>query len=103
MFELQNRTSKIKYKEVSKYLGMQKDVAFVFKKGLTNKEIIDVIKKAGGKLLNSIEVFDVYRGENVKENEKSIAYSLLFSDLFWYLDFSFCACSNFCLLSSTSS
>ena len=39
-----------------------------------------VIKKAGGKLLTNIEVFDVYTGENVGENEKSIAYSLTFND-----------------------
>ena len=31
-------------------------------------------------MLNQIEVFDVYTGENVKENEKSIAYTLTFKD-----------------------
>lgn len=77
---LQNRTSKIKYKEVSKYLGMQKDVAFVFKKGLTNKEIVDVIKKAGGKLLTDIEVFDIYTGDKIGNDEISIAYNLKFED-----------------------
>ena len=77
---LQNRTSKIKYKEVSKYLGMQKDVAFVLKKGLTNKEIVDVIKKAGGKLLTDIEVFDIYTGDKIGEDEISIAYNLKFED-----------------------
>ena len=77
---LQNRTSKIKYKEVSKYLGMQKDVAFVLKKGLTNKEIVDVIKKAGGKLLTDIEVFDIYTGDKIGEEEISIAYNLKFED-----------------------
>ena len=77
---LQNRTSKIKYKEVSKYLGMEKDVAFVFKKGLTNKEIVDVIKKAGGKLLTDIAVFDIYTGDKIGDDEISIAYNLKFED-----------------------
>jgi len=40
-----------------------------------------VIKKAGGKLLTNIEVFDVYTGANVLDNEKSIAYSLTFLDM----------------------
>ena len=31
-------------------------------------------------MLDKIEVFDVYTGENVGENEKSIAYSLTFMD-----------------------
>lgn len=39
-----------------------------------------VIKKASGSALTNIEVFDVYTGENVGENEKSIAYSLTFND-----------------------
>ena len=36
--------------------------------------------RLGGRLLTNIDVFDVYTGENVKENEKSIAFNLIFSD-----------------------
>jgi len=77
---LQNRTSKLKAKEISKYLGMQKDVAFVVKKSITNKEIIDVIKKSGGRLLADIQVFDLYVGDRINSDEKSIAYNLKFED-----------------------
>ncbi len=59
---------------------MQKDVSFVVKKNISNKEIMDVIKKAGGRLLNSIEVFDVYEGDKIGSDEKSIAYNLKFED-----------------------
>ena len=77
---LQNRTSKLKAKEISKYLGMQKDVAFVVNKNVTNKEIMDVIKKSGGRLLTDIVVFDVYEGDKIGSDEKSIAYNLKFED-----------------------
>ena len=77
---LENRTSNIKSKEISKYLGMQKDVAFVVNNSITNKEIVDVIKKSGGKLLTNIEVFDVYVGDKIGSDEKSIAYNLKFED-----------------------
>ena len=77
---LQNRTSNIKAKEISKYLGMQKDVAFLVKKNVTNKEIMDVIKKSGGRLLSNIEVFDIYEGDKIASDEKSIAYNLKFED-----------------------
>ena len=70
----------IKFKEISKYPSIVKDLAFIINKDVTSGEIVDTIKKTGGKLLTNIEVFDVYTGENVKENEKSIAYSLTFSD-----------------------
>ena len=59
---------------------MQKDVAFIVNKKVTNKEITDTIKKAGGRLLSEIKLFDIYTGEKVKEDEKSLAYSLTFSD-----------------------
>ena len=70
----------IKFKELSKYPIVVKDLAFIVKKDITSGAIEDSIKKAGGKLLTNIDVFDLYTGENVKEDEKSIAYSLTFSD-----------------------
>ena len=77
---LAKRVGKLKYKEISKFPNVKKDVAFVMDKNKTSKEIETVIKKAAGNLLTNIEVFDVYTGENVAENEKSIAYSLTFND-----------------------
>ncbi len=69
----------IKFKAASKYPLIKKDLAFIVNKDINSLEIEKVIKKAGGKLLTDINVFDVYTGENVKDNEKSIAYSLTFS------------------------
>lgn len=77
---LSKKVGKIKYKEISKFPNVKKDVAFVMDKNITSKEVEMVIKKAGGNLLTNIEVFDIYTGENVGENEKSIAYSLTFND-----------------------
>ena len=55
-------------------------MAFIVKKEVTSKEIEDVIKKSGGRLLKNIDVFDVYTGDNVGKDEKSIAYALTFQD-----------------------
>ena len=38
------------------------------------------IKKAGGKLLTDVKVFDIYHGNNIDSNKKSIAYNLTFED-----------------------
>lgn len=70
----------LKYKASSKYPEIVKDLSFVMDKNTTSKEIMEVIKKSGGRLLTNIDVFDVYTGEKVSDNEKSIAYSLTFSD-----------------------
>ncbi len=76
----QKKVGKMKYKEISKFPNVKKDVAFVVDKKLTSKEIEKVVKSAGGSLLTDIEVFDVYTGSNLPQNKKSIAYALTFED-----------------------
>lgn len=77
---LSKKVGKMKFKEISKFPNVKKDVAFIVNKDITSKEIEMVIKKASGSVLTNIEVFDVYTGENVGKDEKSIAYSLTFND-----------------------
>ena len=77
---IEKKVKPLKFKEVSKYPEVNKDLAFVVNKDITVKDLMEQIKKSGGRLLTNIDVFDVYVGENVKEDEKSIAFSLTFSD-----------------------
>ena len=74
------RTKKMQYKEISKFPGIKKDAAYIVSSDIPADRIIEVIKKSGGKLLTGIKIFDVYVGENVGDNEKSIAFSLTFED-----------------------
>ena len=79
MTQLYNLTVKpLKFKEASKYPEIKKDVAFIVSNEMTNKEIEEVIKRAGGRLLDNIDIFDIYR--NIEEGKKSMAYSLTFKD-----------------------
>lgn len=80
MDKLMTNIKPIKYKEISKYPSIIKDMAFIMPKDTEAKEVLDVIKKSGGRLLTDINIFDVYEGENIGDNEKSIAYSLTFND-----------------------
>ncbi len=80
MNELDKDVKAIKYKEFSKYPSIVKDLSFVMDKDISSAVIEDIIKKSASRLLIDLEVFDVYTGENVLENEKSIAYSLTFND-----------------------
>ncbi|MCI9110491.1 MAG: phenylalanine--tRNA ligase subunit beta [Bacilli bacterium] len=77
---LMTKIKPIKFKEASKYPEIIKDMAFIVKKETTSEDIENIIKRAGGRLLTNIHVFDVYTGENVNDDEKSIAYSLTFQD-----------------------
>ena len=70
----------IKFKEISKFPGIEKDLAFVLDKNISSEEVVSVIKKTGGKLLTNIDVFDLYEGDRIDSDKKSIAYSLKFED-----------------------
>ncbi len=74
----ENRVGRLKYKEISKYPGISKDVAFILDKDVINEDVVSTIRKEGGKLLSKVEVFDYYEGDKIEENKKSIAYNLYF-------------------------
>ena len=75
---LMTKVKPLKYKEASKYPTIVKDVAFIVPKTMPSSEVETVIKKAGGRLLSDIKVFDVY--EKLDNDKKSIAYNLTFMD-----------------------
>ncbi len=77
---MSKKVRNIKYKEVSKFPSMKKDVAFIVNKEVLSETIENIIKKTAGRYLKEITVFDVYTGKNIEENQKSIAYSLTFND-----------------------
>ena len=72
------RTGSMKYKDFSKFPSIYKDAAFIVDNKVTNKEIEDVIKKSGGRLLISSNIFDVYY--DIEPGKKSMAYNMVFND-----------------------
>ncbi len=77
---LENRPSKMIFKEIPKYPIVKKDLAFIIDKNITAEEVMNVIKKAGGRNLIKQELFDIYEGTNIDSNKKSLAFSLYFQD-----------------------
>ena len=75
---LSKKVGKMKYKEISKYPTVKKDIAIVVDQKITAGDIAMQIKKAAGSLLINSEVFDVYTGTGIEEGKKSLAYSLTF-------------------------
>lgn len=70
----------IKYKETSKYPSIVKDVSFIVDKDTMAIDIKNTIKKSGGRLLESITVFDYYSGDKIDLDKKSLAFKLTFTD-----------------------
>ena len=70
----------IKYKEAPKYPGIVKDMAFIVSNNILAQDIVTTIKKSGGRLLTDVTIFDVYTGDKIDNDKKSIAFSLTFED-----------------------
>lgn len=68
----------IKYQGVAKFPAVTRDISLVMKKTVLAGQIEEVIRKSGGKLLEDYHLFDIYEGENVGKDEKSLAYSIRF-------------------------
>lgn len=78
---LAKKVGKMKFKEISKFPVVKKDLSILVDKNITSKDIETKIKKKAGKLLLDIKLFDLYEGKNILDkNKKSLAYSLTFGD-----------------------
>lgn len=69
-----NRT----FKQLPKFPAMQRDIAMLVEDKVIVKDIEDIIRQKGGKLLEAVELFDVYKGKQIQEGYKSVAYSISF-------------------------
>lgn len=76
LIELCNRS--IKYKQLPKYPAVSRDIAVVVTEEITSGQIEDIIKSKGGKLVEEVKLFDIYRGSQITEGYKSMAYSIIY-------------------------
>ena len=61
---------------VSDYQKSERDFAFIVNKDVSSQDLINAISVVDTKLISNIRVFDVYEGENIPENQKSIAINV---------------------------
>lgn len=78
MNKLMQDIEKITYTEPPKYPSITKDMAFIVSKNITSDEVKSVIISSGGENLKDCTLFDIYVGDNVSVNEKSLAFKLTF-------------------------
>ena len=67
-----------RYEGVAKYPSVNRDLSLVMQKDVFVGSLEKVMKEKGGKLLESIQLFDVYEGSQIEEGYKSVAFSLVF-------------------------
>ncbi|MEO1672176.1 MAG: phenylalanine--tRNA ligase subunit beta, partial [Cyanobacteria bacterium J06631_2] len=67
-----------RFKTYSTYPGSGRDLAFFAPLDLSVDAITKAMTKAGGKLLQQVEVFDEYKGKGVPEGQRSLAFNLIY-------------------------
>ncbi len=76
MFEVAD--SKKTYKALPKFPGATRDIAMVVDEAVCVGDIVEIFEAEMGGILESYTLFDIYRGTQLGENKKSVAYSLSF-------------------------
>ena len=66
---------KVKF-TVSDYQKSERDFAFIVNKDVTSQDLMNAISSIDQNLIGDTKIFDVYEGENIPENQKSIAISV---------------------------
>ena len=62
-----------KFNALSKYPSIRRDIAILVKEDVTSTQIVDLIGQTAKNWLNSIVIFDIYRGKGIEEGYKSVA------------------------------
>ena len=66
---------------ISDYQKSERDFAFVVNKDINAQDLINAVSSVDQKLISNIKIFDVYEGDNIPENQKSIALSVTIQSL----------------------
>ncbi len=75
---LEQRTGLHRVRSPSNYPAIYQDIALIVDESIPAAEVEAVIREAGGDLLREVRLFDRYRGEQIGEGKKSLAYALTF-------------------------
>lgn len=70
----------IVYTPLPKYPSTSRDIALLVDEDMAVGKIEEVIRKHGKKILENVKLFDVYRGKQVEEGKKSVAFTLTYRD-----------------------
>lgn len=76
---IDSNAEEIKFSAFSRFQPAERDLAVIVNDDVPMKAVLDIIKESAGKLLTDVKLFDVYQGEQVGFNKKSLAFRLRFA------------------------
>lgn len=68
-----------KYKSISPFPRVYRDLAFIVDKKFTANELTAIVRKNAGNLCTNVILFDVFEGKSLESNQRSIAFNIEFT------------------------
>ncbi len=75
---LQRRNAARSFKALPTFPSIRRDVAMLVPENITHEAVLNVVKQTKPQNLETVELFDVFRGKNVPEGQKSLAYAFTY-------------------------
>jgi phenylalanyl-tRNA synthetase beta chain len=72
---LARRNGAKSFKAIPQFPGIRRDIAMLVAENVTHENVASAVKQLKPQNLESLELFDVFRGKNVPEGQKSVAYA----------------------------
>ncbi|MCF7741000.1 MAG: phenylalanine--tRNA ligase subunit beta [Candidatus Marinimicrobia bacterium] len=73
-------TPEINYQPVASYPAIERDVSILVNTSTRVGDVMELIRNNGGKHLQEVQFYDLYQGENIQENKKSLTFNLIFQN-----------------------
>ena len=67
--------------QVSDFQKSERDFAFIIKKDFKSQELIKIISNVDKELIQNVDIFDIYEGENIPNEMRSIALNVTIQSL----------------------
>src|SRR5436305_9612520 len=75
---LARRNTEKSFKPLPGFPTVRRDVAMLVPEAMTHDRVLSIVKQARPANLESVELFDIFRGKNVPEGQKSLAYAFIY-------------------------
>ncbi|MCL4516614.1 MAG: phenylalanine--tRNA ligase subunit beta [Firmicutes bacterium] len=68
----------VTYRQLPRYPAVVRDLALIVKDAFASQQVVEVIRQAGGELIEAVKLFDLYRGAPIEAGHKNLAFSLTY-------------------------
>jgi phenylalanyl-tRNA synthetase beta chain len=75
---LKNHPGRRKFRPLARFPAVYRDISIVVTRKIESASIVEIIRRAGGDLLESVHIFDLYEGKGIGPSEKALAFRICY-------------------------